>query len=137
MKITKLFLKAACHYIMRYNGMNLYDNESALVEEFIPKDISIKKLKGVIVKTLIRDKNLPDEMRCLSYFALGKLYNSELIPFFVERLKIEIERDSKSAYQIMTALDNLDQKIFSSNSNSIFNIEQNLEDAEKYLSNEK
>jgi len=60
----------------------------------------------------------------------------ELLPFFREQLGIEMQRDLEATYQIMIALDNLDEPIFSAERNGSYSIldhELNRQDAEFYF----
>ena len=69
------------------------------------------------------------------YWALGKLYSDELLEFFQQMLEKEIGRNVEVAYQIMIALDNLDEPIFDPGREifSVLDHKENLKDAMKYI----
>src|SRR5258708_7500464 len=71
----------------------------------------------VIARELIpsvRDESKSDSAyRQQAYWALGKKFDASLLPFFTEALRLEVERDLDATYQIMIALDNLGEPVFS------------------------
>lgn len=73
--------------------------------------------------------------RCAAYFALGKKLDPALLPFLQKQLRIEVQRDMETAYQIMIALDNLNEPVFNKDRSSYSSGEDelNLPDAMDYL----
>ena len=80
-------------------------------------------------------EDLSEESRGAAYWALGKSYRKEEKDRLVSALKIEVGRRAAVAYQIMIALDNLDEPVFSPDRSgySVLEAAQNLADAERYL----
>ena len=70
-----------------------------------------------------------------AYWALGKKRDSGLIPFFRDQLRLELRRDMIAAYQIMIALQDIDEPTFGSDRSgySFDDYELNRRDAENYL----
>lgn len=81
------------------------------------------------------ESDLPEELRGSAYWALGKRRRKEDKKRFVAALQHEISRSSSVSYQVMIALDNLDEPVFAYGRSgaSILEAEQNLADAERYL----
>lgn len=76
------------------------------------------------------------DYRAQAYWALGKRFDRELIPFFRERLAAEMREEPSVFYQIMIALDNLEEPVFSEARNGSYSVldgDLNLLDAEAYL----
>jgi len=76
------------------------------------------------------------DYRSSAYWALGKKSDDELLDFFRVRLRAELDADEMGAcYQLMIALDNLDEEIFAPgrNGGSINEYDLNRHDAEAYL----
>ena len=72
------------------------------------------------------------------YFALGKKCDDDLMPFFRERLQIELEaREAEACFQLMVALDNLDEDVFDPKRDepSAAERDPNERDARAYLNN--
>jgi hypothetical protein len=81
------------------------------------------------------DVGLPEELRVTAYWALGKRSQKEDKRRFVAALEREITRSHSTCYQIMIALDNLGEPVFSSAraGSSVLEAEQNVADAKRYL----
>ncbi|MEO5711994.1 MAG: hypothetical protein ABIT37_00760 [Luteolibacter sp.] len=82
------------------------------------------------------DKTDADDRRS-AYWALGKRFDASLIPFFRDQLRIEQQRDVDAVYQILIALDNLNEPVFGGDrggSYSLLDKELNWIDAGRYLS---
>jgi hypothetical protein len=112
-----------------------------LLGEYEESQISFHGLDGhepIVLAAALRDGILAGDTnyRTQAYWALGKRFDRELIPFFRERLAAEMLDDPSIVYQIMIALDNLGEPVFSkarSGSYSILDADLNLVDAEIYL----
>ncbi|MFT4550410.1 MAG: hypothetical protein ACI9UA_003646 [Pseudoalteromonas tetraodonis] len=71
-----------------------------------------------------------------AYFALGKKIDNGLLDFFHERLRIELAADEiEACYQIMVALNDLDEVIFAPEreGGAVHEQEMNRRDAGAYL----
>jgi len=87
----------------------------------------------------VLEEGTEDAAYCRSvYWALGKRFDPALVPFFKERLALELKRDVEATYQIMIALDNLGEPVFSParSSCSVLDHDLNRADAEGYLGKE-
>ena len=77
------------------------------------------------------------DYRASACFALGKKMDDELLAFFRGRLELEVEAEELPViYQIMIALDNLDEEIFAperDGASSSNEHDLNLRDARAYL----
>jgi len=82
-----------------------------------------------------RDDQSNSDTRGRAYWALGKKCDSSLLLFFIESLRLELPRDLNATYQIMIALDNLGEPVFSKARKGYSFSEEELyrDDAEKYL----
>ena len=134
MRFSEDAIPAAAFVFERANGKELGPHEIGEIEkhgfETIDPELLVKGLR----KELESERNVPDSRyRNSCYWALGKRFDSELLPFFRESMKKELKRDMESTYQIMIALDNLDEEIFSRESVSITDYDENRMDAERYL----
>ena len=118
------------------NGRELasYETSQLLEHSLNGEDpVSISKL---LVDLIRRDKSLDAYYRLAVYWALSKRYDKELIPFFVERLIIELTLGDEAIYQLLIALDNLDEAVFGQDrdgSYSILDTDLNRRDAKLYL----
>ena len=81
------------------------------------------------------DADLPEGLRSAAYWALGKRCRKDYKQRFVAALQSEICRSSSVSYQIMIALEDLDEHVFSPERSgaSILEAKQNIADAERYL----
>lgn len=70
-----------------------------------------------------------------AYFALGKRCDPRDIPFLRGRMKAELDRDPQLLFQVMIALENMGEDVFSPerNSYSILDADLNRNDAIRYL----
>lgn len=75
------------------------------------------------------------EGRQQAYWALGKKRDGRLIPFFRDQLRLELRRDMIAVFQIMIALQDIDEPMFTSDRSgySADDFELNRQDAESYL----
>jgi hypothetical protein len=73
--------------------------------------------------------------RSAAFWALGKRYDSGLLEFFRRHLVREIERDMGVAYQIMVALENLEETVWPVDQSSfgVTEAESNREAAVRYI----
>jgi len=139
MKIPKDAIVAAAYVFERANGYQLGERERS--------EIAMHKMENcdpeLLAKDLQRDilDHAEDESgyKAQAYWALGKRFDRRLIPFFRDRLAIELRHDVETVYQIMIALENLQEPVFSadrSGSYSIMDSDLNRRDAKSYLNDE-
>lgn len=84
----------------------------------------------------IEDGSIASEDLSGAYWALGKRRQASLIGWFRTALRREVDRDPFAAYQIMIALNDLEEPIFALTQRSHFSAldsEENLRDAHHYL----
>lgn len=134
MRFSEDAIPAAAFVFKRANGNELGPHEIGEIEkhgfETIEPELLVKGLRT----ELERESNVPDSRyRNSCYWALGMRFDTDLLPFFQDSLKKELKRDMESTYQIMIALENLDEEIFSRESVSITDYDKNRMDAERYL----
>ena len=68
------------------------------------------------------------------FWALGKVGDPSLVPFFQETLQQQLERNPGAVYQILIALENLGQRPFAGGEErSVRNAAENVETARAYL----
>lgn len=92
-------------------------------------------LAATIRETLAAEAGLDPIILSAAYFALGKRCDPADIPFLRDRLKIELGRDPQVCFQVMIALENMGEDVFSPerDSYSILDAELNRSDAIRYL----
>ncbi len=117
------------------NGRKLSDLELDEVRHHELENSDPNKLADILKSCVQDDRSSDATYRQQIYWALGKKYDHNLLSFFRKRLSIELQRDMEAAYQIMIALDNLDEPVFSEQREdyAITEYQQNKADAEKYL----
>ena len=126
---------AAAYLFEQANGRAL--------DEFEIGEIACHGLSGAdpaliseTLKSAVLDEAKSDPAyRHTAYWALGKRVDRELLSFFRDRLELELLRDLETAYQIMIALHNLDEPVFSK-SRTGYGVREhalNRKDAEIYL----
>lgn len=76
---------------------------------------------------------MPRDYRSLAYWALGKLGRKTDKRRFVDALRREVQGDMQVAYQILIALENMDEPVFSRDGVSCAEDELNRRDALAYL----
>ena len=115
------------------NRIQLADFDGMMLHKLTRTDPA--DLADAICETIIAG-GTDAEYRASAYFALGKKFDADQIPFFRERLRIELDHDELgAAYQIMIALDNLDEEVLAAEraGGSIIEQDLNRRDAESYL----
>jgi hypothetical protein len=88
------------------------------------------------LRSLIDSESMADGRdRAQAYWALGKKLDRTLLPFFREKLRLELCRDRFAAYQILIALDDLGEQPFGSDRSGYgcHDYDLNRRDAEAYL----
>ena len=126
-------IEAAAILFDRIRGVSLSTAELKEIETHFGKNIDTTQIKDSLLQAISSHPSPTSNYRSLVYWALGKLYDRSLLVFFQQSLKIERELDLEVAYQVMIALDNLDEPVFSRTSLSVFDHQQNDQDALRYL----
>jgi hypothetical protein len=132
---TRSQLLAAAQRFEMANGRALEQDEHDCVVAAGLGGIELQTLVDQICSILDLSLVLESDFRSTAFWALGKSYDSRLVEFFRRHLGREVERDMAVAYQIMIALDNLDEPIWQADKQSfgVNETELNYEAAVRYL----
>ena len=136
MRFPENAIAAAAFLFEQANGNKLSEFEEAEIERHGLSDIDPELVSKELRTAVCNDYKTDSTYRQQVYWALGKLVDLNLIPFFKERLVSELRRDLIAVYQILIALDNLEQQIFSEGrdgSVAMHEYELNRADAEVFL----
>ena len=128
-------LGAAAYRFDQANGTRIQLSEFDEILQHKLTGSDPDELANSIRESLLSDA-ADDAYRQSAYWVLGKKLDEELIPFFNQRLRSELDAEKfEACYQIMTALDNLDIEIFAPGrgGGSVNERDLNRRDAEEYL----
>ncbi|MCB1079940.1 MAG: hypothetical protein KDM63_15640 [Verrucomicrobiae bacterium] len=136
MRLSEAAIPAAAFLFEEANGNPVGEFE---VAEMIRHGLSGQdpgRIAEALVKAVADEGGTEAGYRRQAYWALGKRFDPGLIPFFRRQLAVELSLDLNAAYQIMIALDNLNEPVFSGprSSQSVEEEDRNRSDAETYLS---
>jgi len=104
-------LEAAAYVFEKSHGRQLEVSELSAIQDAGFAILSPDVIADMIWSALEEPQD--SEYRIEAYWALGKLARMNDKLRFINALRIEIERDIQASYQIMIALDNMDEHIFS------------------------
>ena len=139
MKIKEDQFDAIAYIFELNNGNVLDDYEYKVIDKSGFKDIPADVLTDAILDNLNDDHSMDTTYRILAYWALSKRFDTNLLPFFRDKLKLELSIDGIPAvFQLLIALDNLDQPVFGDDRDGSFSAddtELNIRDAKAYLEN--
>jgi hypothetical protein len=127
------FLFAAGSFFERERGVPLDFHDEEIIRnagiQFATADELAERLWAAL------EEGLSEDCRSTAYWALGKRCRKEAKGKWVAALKIEVRRSASAVYQIMIALDNIGESVFSPDRSgySMNEEAQNLADAEQYL----
>lgn len=117
------------------NAKTVYENE--IIAESGLSKYEPKLLEKEVVDGLNSGLYANSTDRISAYWALGKRFNEELIPFFQKWLRIELElNDAQAVYQLLISLSNMEEPVFNPDrdgGSAASETELNLRDAAKYL----
>lgn len=128
-------IPAAAFLFESHRGLELGPFEIATLQkhglETMDPEILARELKHLIADAQQGDRG----DRQQAYWALGKKRDPGLLPFFRAQLRHELKRDMLAVYQIMIALEDMDEPAFAPerNDRGIHDYEANRRDAERYL----
>ena len=128
-------LLAAVFRFEEVAGRSLTEDERAELAAAGLVDADPEVLAEEICKSLDNASDLSGSYRSTAFWALGKRYDSNLCEYFRRHLAIEVGRDMHVAYQVMIALDNLEESVWPDDqlSYSFDDIEGNRLAATRYL----
>ncbi len=130
-------LAAGCRF-EQVNGAPSRELEDGWVEDAGFTDVDPDELGAWIMASIDDSNKNNKECRRRAYWALGKKYDAKLISYFIDRLKVEVQRDVEAAYHILIALDNLGEEPFGDrNSHGTDDHDLNRLDAMAYLDGRK
>jgi hypothetical protein len=124
-------LEAAAYLFEKSHGNRLTPGEISAIEKAGLAAASPNAVADDIWRALGTSK--PNDYRASAYWALGKLARKADKPRFVAALRVELQQDGRVAYQIMIALANLGEPVFSRKSVRCDEDEVNRQDALSYL----
>ena len=136
MKLSNNQLEEAAYIFEKQNGNSNSEYERRIIFESDLLQFSTIELEIKIVDGLKNQIYVEENERVSAYWALSKIGNSKLISNFKEWLKSEVENNNSNAiFQLLIALDRLDEKAFHENRMSRYfdETELNLRDAIQYL----
>ncbi|NOX99485.1 MAG: hypothetical protein GXP30_07120 [Verrucomicrobia bacterium] len=138
MDFSQETLLAAGRRFEQVNGAPPRELEDGWVDDAGLTDVDPDELAAWIMKSIDDSNNDDQECRRRAYWALGYKYDAKLIPYFIVRLKVEVQRDVEAAYHILIALDNLDEEPFGNrDSHGTDDHDLNRLDAMAYLDGRK
>ena len=137
MKLTNDQFEASAYIFERANGNKKSEYEEKVIAESGLDNLKPIEIENQIINGIDSGFYSDSKERISAYWSLSKIHKTELIPNFKKWLKVELENENAHpVYQLMIALGNLEEPIFSidRNGSSAFNeTELNLRDARKYL----
>ena len=136
MKYSEDAIEAIVYLFEQANGRELesYDLDVIKEHSLVGHDPSV--ISNYLVDVIQSDSSLAESYRTAVYWALSKRHDKGLISFFIERLATEVSLNSQSVFQLLIALDNLEENVFSEErggSYSSLDDDLNLCDAQLYL----
>lgn len=137
MRFPKDEILAAAFLFERARGNEMGEHELDEIRRLGLGDSDPDLIAKEMVDSVTREEASDPAYRSSVYWALGKRIDRALVPFFKERLALEMKQDLEAAYQIMIALDHLEEPVFSParSSYSVIDHDLNRADAEAYLNN--
>jgi hypothetical protein len=136
MSFTPEKTEAKVFLFERKNGNTLGDFEQAVVSQSNQEGKDLDKIKQELIDSVTFPTELNTQDRCGVYWALSKTFDSDLVDWWTTQLRGEFENNAEWVYQILIALDNLEEDVFGSDrsqSYSSFENAFNLRDARIYL----
>lgn len=120
---------------MRYGEEDVREAAFLFEETRGKGSVEADRLARELVASVMEDPEDDPGYRGSVYWALGKRCDPALVPFFRERLELELERDVEAVYQILIALEDAGEAVFSPArlSRSVMDHEMNRADALGYL----
>lgn len=135
MTLSKKQLEASAYIFEKANGIELDTYQENLIANANLNCYGISELEMLIIKGL-NNNSYNESIRVSAYFALSKRFNTALVAHFKKWLKEELNNNhSNNIYQLMIALQNLDEPIFNPKrtGSSFFETELNIRDVKRYL----
>ena len=129
-------LEAAAYIFEKANGNDTAREHEKLIKKSGLSNYNASYLERSILAGLNLGLYDDLESRAVAYWALSKRFNPDLIPYFRNWLSVELNVcQAGPLFQVMIALNNLEEPVFSKNRRvySFEEIELNVRDARRYL----
>ena len=136
MKFTNDQFTEIAFIFEKENGNIHTDFEKEILSESTLSKLKPTELEKIIINGLNTGIYKNEDERVSGYWALSKTGNKNLISNYQKWLKTELENENEIAiYQILIALDRLDEPVFNKNRSgqSVNEIGLNIKDAKAYL----
>jgi hypothetical protein len=135
MRFPEDAIPAAAFLFESHRGLSLGPHEVAAIQQSGLEATDPETLAHELKRMIAAENKADSRDRQQAYWALGKKRDPSLIPFFRDRLSLELRRDMIAVYQIMIALEDLDEPIFTQerSGRAMDDYELNRRDAERYL----
>ena len=134
-RLSDVQIEAASYRFEQCRGHRLGAYETSVISEAKYEHADPKELAARLWSTLQEEQ--PSTYRTSAYFALGKFGDRSELPKLVDALRAEVQRDIRVGYQIMIALDNLGESVFSRDSRGHLEDDANRRDALDYLAKQE
>jgi hypothetical protein len=131
MQFLRQNIEVAAYLFEKSHGSQLDPKELSVIENAGLTTPSPDIIANAIWSALEEPQDI--DYRMAAYWALGKLARKEDKWKFINALEAEIKGQMHVAYQIMVALDNMGEPIFSRNELSFCDIALNNSDALAYI----
>jgi hypothetical protein len=122
-------LLAAVYLFERENGRTLDSGEAWELIEAEMNSSRPEEVAAWICQTIESSPAPNAQYRGTAFWVLGKRMDPELLDFFRRHLTLEVEQDMEVAYQIMIALDNLDEPVWPSRQGGVSVIDHTVNHA--------
>ena len=135
MRISEDAILAAAFRFESHRGLPLGPKENATIQKHGFQDLDPELLARELKHLITAEHKSDSRDRQQAYWALGKKRDPALLSFFRKQLRIELRRDMAATYQIMIALEDLDEPVFAPyhSGRALDDYELNRQDAERYL----
>ena len=136
MKLTNEQFTEVAFIFEKENGNSHSNFEKGIIAESKLTEFKTSELEQIIVDGLNSGIYKTEEERVSGYWSLSKIGNRNLITDFKKWLLTELENENGIAvFQILFALDRLDEPVFNKNrtGQGVDETELNVRDAKQYL----
>ena len=135
MSFARENLEGAAYVFEKFHGRKLDSIDISVIEDAGLAALLPDVIADMIWSALEEPQDI--DYRMAAYWALGKLARKEDKERFVSALRAEVKNERRVAYQIMIALDNMNEQVFSRSGVSFDEDTLNESDAMAYLGNQK
>ena len=135
MRLPESAIPAIAFRFEGLRGRQISPHELAEIREHDIEDVDPELLARELRHLIDSESKADGRDRGQAYWALGKKLDHALLPYFREKLRLELRRDMFAVYQILIALDDLGEEPFGSDRSgyNCHDYDLNRRDAEAYL----